>query len=73
MRGVIKTLNKEKFYGFIKPESGPEFFFHSSDLAEDNWDEILGSYATGTVQVDFNPNKTPKGMRARDVRLVNHD
>ena len=71
MTGTIKTLNREKLFGFIRPTSGPEYFFHSSDLAEDNWNEVKEAFLKGEqIRVEFEPNKTPKGMRARNVVML---
>lgn len=71
MRGVIKTLNQEKLYGFIAGDIGPQYFFHRSDLIDVEWEDLLSEYLSGKpVQVEFAPSKTPKGARARNVSRV---
>lgn len=35
--GYIKFYNSEKGYGFIKADDGQDFFYHVSDLKEENY------------------------------------
>lgn len=36
-RGRIKFYNGEKGYGFLKDDSGQEFFYHITDLEDENY------------------------------------
>ncbi len=61
-KGRIKTLNLDRGFGFIKDDSGQEYFFHRSETA--------GAFDTleqGEV-VLFNPQASSKGPRAHQVR-----
>jgi cold shock CspA family protein len=70
MNGIVKNVNQTKMFGFIKAE-GNEYFFHRSDLCE------LGAWTSITmalqnkmgVNVSFDAEKTPKGLRARNVSI----
>jgi CspA family cold shock protein len=64
MTGQIKTLNEEKGYGFIRAENGGEFFFHMTGLVGCTMKELN----RGT-KVTFETVRSPKGLRAENVRL----
>ena len=32
MKGTIKKLTKDRFFGFIRAEDGLDYFFHQSEL-----------------------------------------
>jgi len=65
MTGQIKTLNEDKGYGFIKAEGGGEFFFHVSGLSGCFMRDLRPG-----MKVTFETTRTPKGMRAEQVSLV---
>jgi cold shock CspA family protein len=73
MNGTISNLIVAKRFGFIAGTNGQEYFFHMSDLSDVNdWDVLVDAFAQhggGTVKVDFEPLKTPKGPRAKDVSI----
>jgi tetratricopeptide (TPR) repeat protein len=63
--GMIQTLVRDKGFGFVKSQR-KQYFFHVSDLRNrTDWDALV----EGAPCV-FEPAKTPKGERARRVRLV---
>lgn len=62
MTGVIKNVNKEKNYGFIKGEDGKEYFVHSSALKNCTMDDLEPGR-----EVTFEDAEGPKGPRAEDV------
>jgi cold shock CspA family protein len=68
MRGVIRTINKDKGFGFITtPKGGGDWFFHRSGLASDM--DFLDLYEQQNVEFDPNPH-SPKGPRAENVRVI---
>ena len=60
-RGMIKRLQRDKGFGFIRDTSGQEYFFHRS--AVQGSFELLNEGQT----VQFKPTETPKGPRAEEV------
>jgi len=65
MNGQIKTLNADKGYGFIKDGNGGEFFFHVSGLVGCFMKDLRPG-----MKVTFETTRTPKGLRAENVALV---
>lgn len=67
MTGTIRRVFREKFYGFIKPDSTgePELFFHKSGLVG----VIFESLCEGQ-RVRFDSVESPKGPRAQDVNVI---
>jgi cold shock CspA family protein len=65
MVGRLGAL-KPNAYGFILTEGGTDYFFHISDLADrGEWDRMrIGN------SVEFEPEHTPKGPVARQVRIL---
>ena len=69
MVGTISNLIVDKRFGFISGGNGQEYFFHESDT-EDCWETLVTEFRAqggGKVQTTFEPEKTPKGPRARNV------
>jgi len=62
--GTIKKLVADRGFGFIAAEDGKEFFFHRSGT-EGNFDSLQGG-----EKVSFEIEPSPKGPRARAVRVV---
>ena len=62
--GTIKKLVADRGFGFIAAEDGKEFFFHSSGI-EGNFDRLQGG-----EKVSFEIETSPKGPRAKTVRIV---
>ena len=64
MTGRIKTLRAEKGFGFIKDDSGKEYFFHQSAIYGEGIEMLReGDTVEFTVAEDG-----PKGPRAENVR-----
>lgn len=61
MTGVIKTINKDKGFGFIRA-GGKEYFFHRSALKNVTFEEL-----DLNQQVTFEEGEGPKGPRAEDI------
>lgn len=67
MKGTIKSFLPEKGYGFIRGEDGKDFHFHANSLQTGDIEHIFdGAF------VEFEPAATPKGYRARSIK-VSHD
>lgn len=62
--GTIKRLT-DKGFGFITPTSGPDIFFHMSNLDGVRFEDLREGQA-----VTFTAGKGPKGPRAENVRIV---
>ena len=64
MQGQIAKLKTDRGFGFIRAEGGgKEFFFHRSSVAEDGYDQLYEGQ-----NVTFEPEESPKGPRANNVR-----
>jgi cold shock CspA family protein len=69
MVGKVSNLLPAKKFGFITSDNGREYFFHMSDVVSD-WEDLVLSFEReggAKIQVTFEPDKTPKGLRARSV------
>jgi cold shock protein len=64
MTGKIRTIRADKGFGFIKDETGKEYFFHRSAVREGF--ENLGEGDS----VEFDIVGAPKGPRAENVRRI---
>lgn len=62
--GSIKKLVSDRGFGFIQAEDGVDYFFHLSGLYVPFEDVNEGD------QVEFAPEKSPRGLRANQVRLL---
>lgn len=65
MKGVVKSLNLLRGFGFIRAENGEDVFFHRSALRGKDFDNL--KEGTG---VEFNITRGPKGLRAVSVRIT---
>ncbi|MBU0634380.1 MAG: cold shock domain-containing protein [Candidatus Omnitrophica bacterium] len=63
--GKIKKLVRDRGFGFISDTDGREIFFHQSSLVGVAFDAL-----TGTEDVEFEVEQSPKGPRAVNVSLV---
>ena len=64
-KGTIKTLT-DRGFGFIKPESGEDLFFHSSALVEAEYNSLSQGR-----EVEFENSQGPDGCsRAVKVKLA---
>lgn len=64
-RGTVKWFNKQKGYGFIAQDNGPDVFVHYSAIQEAGFRTLK----EGQV-VEFEIEKTPKGIQAKNVRVI---
>ena len=63
MTGKIRTLRVDKGFGFIKSETGNDYFFHQSAI----YGEGIADLREGDG-VEFEIDQSPKGPRAASVR-----
>jgi CspA family cold shock protein len=63
MTGKIRTLRGDKGFGFIKDDSGQDYFFHQSAI----YGEGIADLREGD-SVTFDVGEGPKGPRAENVR-----
>jgi CspA family cold shock protein len=61
--GKIRTLRVDKGFGFIKGETGQDYFFHQSAI----YGEGIADLREGD-SVEFEVGEGPKGPRAENVR-----
>ena len=65
--GKIKKLVRDKGFGFISDTDGSEVFFHKNSLVGAEFDSLVGE-----EEVQFDVEKTPKGLNATNVSLVSN-
>lgn len=63
--GKIKKLVRDRGFGFISATDGREIFFHRSSLTNGVFDSLTEEQA-----VEFEVEKSDKGPRAVDVRVI---
>ena len=65
MKGKIKTLIRDRGFGFINAEDGQDVFFHRAAVEGSEFESLQ----EGT-EVEFNTEMGPKGLRAVSVKAV---
>lgn len=66
MIGVVRMVNNEKRFGFIK-SGDADYFFHATEF-NGHWDDLEVDFRMGKrIQVEFLEDKGPKGLRANQV------
>ena len=63
--GKIKKLDSDRGFGFISDTDGREVFFHQSSLMDVKFSDL-----TENQDVEFEIEKSEKGPRAANVRIV---
>jgi CspA family cold shock protein len=63
--GKIKKLVRDRGFGFISDSDGREVFFHQSSVVEAKFDAL-----NEEQDVEFDIEKSPKGPRAVNVRVI---
>ncbi|MDP3788894.1 MAG: cold shock domain-containing protein [Candidatus Omnitrophota bacterium] len=64
-KGKIKKLVRDRGFGFISDTDGREVFFHQTSLVE-----ITFNALSEDQQVEFEVEKSDKGPRAINVRVI---
>ena len=65
LKGKIKTLIRNRSFGFIIAEDGKEIFFHRSALEGVEFDALEEDNS-----VEFDLESGPKGPRAVNVKII---
>jgi CspA family cold shock protein len=60
--GVVKRIQRDKGFGFIRDTNGQEYFFHRSSV-QGSFDDLSEGQ-----RVNFDEEQSPKGPRAGNVR-----
>ena len=69
-RGRVKWFSSEKGFGFIEPSDGSkDVFVHRNNVKGLGWDEGLRD----GEEVEFEVEKTDKGLSAQNVERVESD
>ena len=68
MKGIIKTISKERGFGFIRSENDKDVFFHLSNLVNEKFQNLREG-----DNVEFSLENGKKGVRAIDIWIVKHD
>jgi CspA family cold shock protein len=63
--GKIKKLVRDRGFGFIAATDGREIFFHQSGLVD-----VAFAALSEDQQVEFEVEKSDKGPRAQNVRVI---
>jgi len=63
--GKVKKLIRDRGFGFISDTDGRELFFHKSSVIDAKFDAL-----NEEQDVEFEVEKSPKGPRAIDVRII---
>ena len=69
-KSKVKWFDGKKGYGFLlNPEGGEDIFVHFSAIQSDQSFKVLNQDA----DVDFELDKTQKGLQARNVREISRN
>ena len=68
MKGIIKTISKERGFGFIRNENDKDVFFHLSNLVNEKFQNLREG-----DNVEFKLENGTKGVRAIDIWIVKDD
>ena len=63
-KGTIKTLVRNRGFGFISAEDGTEIFFHRTGLVKADFDSLHEG-----DKVEFEVEKGPKGPKATNISV----
>jgi cold shock protein len=64
-QGTVKWFNDQKGFGFITADDGREYFVHHTSITGNGFKTLSEG-----AKVQFNIEKSEKGLRATEVALV---
>lgn len=71
MKGIVKKVNVEKSYGFIGTANA-DYFFHKSDF-DGHWADLVKDFEGNiAIEVEFEPTRTDKGLRASEIQRTDN-
>lgn len=65
-RGVVKSFNAQKGFGFIARQDGSSVFVHFSAIVGNGYRSLQEGQT-----VEFDVKQGPRGLQATNVRIVN--
>ena len=69
MNGHIRNIRDDKDFAFIVSGVNRDIFLHRSQF-RGNWDKLRQLHAQHPVEVIFDADETPKGIRALNCKVV---
>ena len=70
MRGKIKAIIPERYFGFITGNDGIEYFLHKRNFTG-SWDQLIkDTVKDRIIDVVFDAETTPKGKRANNCGRI---
>ena len=66
MTGTIKTLARDRGFGFIHADDGQDYFFHQSELRSG----LTFAQLKEGQRVTFEPREAEKGPRAAEINAA---
>lgn len=72
LTGKIRSLPEGKNFGFIQGDGKKDYFFHRDDF-KGFWNDLLKDFRSGqSIEVEFEPSESVKGLRAANVSRLDH-
>lgn len=73
MKGILKHIVMNRYYGFIRGQNGEELFFHKDDFSG-HWDDLVEDWTMSKNQIPlvFDIVDSPKGPRAGNVSRMDY-
>lgn len=73
MRGTIRNIRDDKDYVFLVSGANRDIFLHKRSF-QGNWEELRELYRLNAkVELEFEVEETPKGLRAIKAKVVTND
>lgn len=69
MRGTIRNIRDDKDFAFIVSGANRDIFLHKNNY-QGNWEELRELYRMGPVELEFEIDDGPKGLRAIKAKVV---
>lgn len=70
--GRVVRLPEGKQFGFIQNAENQDVFFHRDDF-NGHWNDLLKDFRKGVIiKMQYDENRATKGLRATEVRRLDH-